>query len=117
MRDKDDLAGPRLGFANIPDWLKFSVLILSGAAGALIWIENRFVARVEWTNHIAQQAVDMSDLKHTQARYADAERVTASGVYDLKVDMAEVKGDVGWIRQYLDVSMPPPKKNGRKVVQ
>lgn len=110
---KHDEDEPRVINASFPEWAKFAMSIAGTVIIVLGYVEARFVSRVEWSNHDKQQIVDMARLQATQADYARAEVVTGQGLTDLKVDVAEIKGDVAWLRSYLDVSMPAPRRNGR----
>ena len=98
---------------NFPQWAKFAGSIIGTTILVVTWAESRFVSRMEWSNHDRQQSIDIGRLAAVQADYARAEVVTGQGLTDLKVDVAEIKGDVAWLRSYLDVSMPPPKKARR----
>ena len=98
----------------LADWAKFAIAVILGTIGALGWMEMRFVSQVQYANHAVQNAVDMERLNQTQKLYAIQERETASNLGDLKVDVGEIKTDVGWLRAYLDVSQPPPRRNGKK---
>lgn len=98
---------------GIPNWAKLALSVAGTTIVALGWMELRFVSRVEWANHQAQQALDMSEMKESQKSYAIAEKVTSNGLQSLTVDVAEIKNDVSWLRAYLDVSKPLPK-NGKK---
>jgi hypothetical protein len=97
--------------ASIPEWAKFAATIIGTTVIVIGWAEARFVSRVEWSNHQSQQTIDMGELKQTQLSYAIAERGTSSGLNALTVDVAEIKNDVSWLRAYLDVTQPMPKKN------
>jgi hypothetical protein len=99
---------------NFPEWAKFAITIVATTIAIIGWAEARFVSRVEWTNHDKQQIVDMARLQSAQADYARAEVVTGQGLTDLKVDVAEIKGDVSWLRSYLDVNVPSPRRNGKR---
>lgn len=98
----------------LADWMKFAIAVILGTVAALGWMEMRFVSQVQYTNHAVQNAMDMLSLKETQKQYAIQERETATNLGDLKVDVGEIKTDVGWLRAYLDVSQPPPRRNGKK---
>lgn len=109
-REDDDV--PRE--ARVPEWVKFAGSVIGAVILVLGWVEARFVSRVEWSNHLSQQDNDLTKLARTQADYAAAERYTANGLTSLTVDVAEIKNDVSWLRSYLDVTLPPPKRNGKK---
>ena len=96
------------------DWAKFAIAVILGTVAALGWMELRFVSQVQYSNHAVQNAVDMERLNQTQKLYAIQERETASNLGDLKVDVSEIKTDVGWLRAYLDGSQPAPRRNGKK---
>ena len=108
--DAEHSDAPKVISASIPEWAKFAGTIIGTVILLIAWVEARFVARVEWTNHQAQQMIDMTDLKQTQLSYAIAERGTSSGLNSLTVDVAEIKNDVSWLRAYLDVTQPMPKR-------
>jgi hypothetical protein len=99
---------------GLPPWMKITLAVVGTTIAAMGWTEARFVSRVEWQNHQSQQLLDLAAVKDRQSDYARAEVVTGQGLTELKVDVAEIKGDVSWLRSYLDVSQPPPrkKKNG-----
>lgn len=101
---------PRVVNATFPEWMKFAVSVVIGTIMGIGWAEIRFVTRAEWNTHQAQQTVDMMEVKEVQKSYAIAERGTSNGLQALTVDVAEIKNDVSWLRAYLDVSKPPPKK-------
>jgi hypothetical protein len=101
---------PRVVNASIPEWAKFAGTIIATTILVVGWVEARFVSRVEWSNHQAQQTTDMERLSRTQAEYAAAERVTATGLGDINERLGTIETDVGWLRAYLDVSRPAPKK-------
>ena len=103
-------AEPKVISASIPEWAKFAAAIIGTLVLVIGWAEARFVSRVEWSNHQSQQTIDMGDLKQTQLSYAIAERGTSSGLNAWTVDVAEIKNDVSWLRSYLDVTQPMPKK-------
>jgi hypothetical protein len=109
----DDKPARRREDNSIPPWMKLAVTVIGTTILAMGWTEARFVSRVEWANHQSQQLIDLAAVKDRQADYARAEVVTGQGLTELKVDVAEIKGDVSWLRSYLDVSQPlPKKKNG-----
>ena len=101
---------PRVVNATQPEWMKYAISLVVGTVLGIGWAEIRFVTRAEWTNHQAQQIIDMTELKEVQKSYAIAERGTSNGLQSLTVDVAEIKNDVSWLRAYLDVSKPAPKK-------
>jgi hypothetical protein len=94
----------------VPEWAKFAGSIIATVVLTIGWAESRFVSRIEWASHQAQQSLDMSEIKVQQTNYAAAERGTAAGVNALSVDVAEIKADVGWLRSYLDVTKPLPRR-------
>ena len=98
----------------LADWAKFAIAVILGTVAALGWMEMRFVSQVQYSSHAVQNAIDMDRIIQVQKMYAVQERETASNLGDLKVDVGEIKTDVGWLRSYLDVSQPPPRKNGKK---
>lgn len=111
MRDNGERDNePRVVNASVPEWAKFAGAIIATTAIVLGWAEIRFVTRLEWTTHQTQQTLDMTEVKEVQKSYALAERGTSSGLQALTVDVAEIKNDVSWLRAYLDVSKPAPKK-------
>ena len=95
---------------NIPDWAKFAVAVIAGTIAAMVWMQANFVSRVEFAAHALQKERDLTRMAEMQEHYASAERKTAE-------NLAEIRADVGWLRAYLDISMAPPSKNGRKVTQ
>lgn len=99
---------------KIPDWAKFAVAVVAGTIAAMVWMQSNFVSQVQYSTHAVQNAVDMERIVQTQKQYAQQERETASNLGELKLDVSEIKTDVGWLRSYLDVSQPPPRKNGKK---
>ena len=94
----------------LPQWVKLAVATIGGTILVIGWVELRYTPRSEYEGHVRQQAIDQANLKSTQESYAVAERGTAGALTDLTVDVAEIKNDVSWLRAYLDVSQPPPKK-------
>jgi len=116
--EADDPPKRRKEDTGLPPWAKLAITVAGTTISTIIilmsYMSREFVSRVEYANHSSQQAADMMELKQTQLRYAAAEAVTAAGLTELKVDVAEIKGDVGWLRSYLDVSQPPPRKNGKR---
>ena len=91
---------------NVPDWAKFAVAVIAGTIAAMVWMQANFVSRVEFAAHAMQKEKDLARIAELQEHYATAERKTAE-------NLAEIRADVGWLRAYLDMSMPAPKKNGR----
>ena len=115
--DEENTDGPtmvRTRGNNFPEWAKFAGTIVATTILVIGWAESRFVSRMEWANHDRQQGIDIGRLASVQAEYARAEVVTGQGLTDLKVDVAEIKGDVSWLRASLDVTMPAPRRNGKK---
>ena len=102
---------------GLPPWFKLAVTVVGTTVTTIVamflWVSASFVSRVEYANHASQQALDIERIARIQANYALAEQGTASNLNALQVDVAEIKSDVSWLRQYLDVSMPAPRKNGR----
>jgi hypothetical protein len=100
----------------LPPWAKLALTVtgttITTIVAMFMWATSMFVSRVEYANHSAQNVIDMSRLAETQLRYAVAEKGTSDNLNALQVDVAEIKSDVSWLRQYLDVSKPPPRKNG-----
>ena len=109
--DQDDQ--PRVVNAAIPEWAKVVVAIVAGLITGLGIAESRFVGRVEYLSHVEAQRDDVARLISASNHYSLKEGQTAAGLSDLKVDVAEIKADVGWLRAYLDVSKPLPRKNGK----
>jgi hypothetical protein len=99
---------------GLPPWLKLAITVIATTMVVVGWAESRFVSRVEWANHDKQQITDMARMTEVQRSYALAEKVTGDGLQSLTVDVAEIKSDVSWLRSYLDVSQPPPRRNGKK---
>ena len=101
---------------GLPPWAKLAITVTGTTVTTIVamflWASSTFVSRVEYLNHATQQALDMERLARIQANYAVAEQGTAENLNSLQVDVAEIKSDVSWLRQYLDVSMPPPRRNG-----
>ena len=91
---------------NVPDWAKFAVAVIAGTVAAMVWMQANFVSRIEFASHAIQKEKDLTRIADLQEHYAMAERRTAE-------NLAEIRADVGWLRAYLDMSMPPPKNNGR----
>jgi hypothetical protein len=91
---------------GLPPWAKLALTVIGTTVTTIVamflWVSSTFVARVEYANHTAQQALDMMEVKERQAAYARAEIVTGQGLTEIKIDVAEVKKDVSWIRQSLD---------------
>jgi hypothetical protein len=102
----------------LPPWVKLAITVIGTTVTTIVamflWATSMFVSRVEYATHSAQNAIDMARLAETQVRYAVAEKGTSDNLNILQVDVAEIKSDVSWLRSYLDVSQPPPrrKKNG-----
>jgi hypothetical protein len=100
----------------LPPWVKLALTVIGTTVTTIVamflWATSMFVSRVEYATHTAQNAIDMSRLAETQIRYAVAEKATSDNLNNLQVDVAEIKSDVSWLRSYLDVSQPPPRKNG-----
>lgn len=92
-------------FAVIPDWFKFSVAVIAGTISALLWMQSNFVSRVEFLSHAIQGDRDLNKMAEMQEHYATQERRTAE-------NLAEIRNDVSWLRSYLDMSRPPPLRNG-----
>jgi hypothetical protein len=111
MRDEGEA---KRATVPIPEWVKVVVAIVGGLVTGLGIAETRFVGRVEYLSHVEAQREDVARLIQASNHYSVKEGQTASGLSDLKVDVAEIKADVGWLRQYLDVSKPPPRRNGAK---
>jgi hypothetical protein len=90
---------------GLPPWAKLALTMIGTTITTItalfLWASSTFVSRVEYANHTAQNAIDMERLAQTQKSYAIAESVTAATLSDLKVDVAEVKKDVSWIRQFV----------------
>lgn len=114
IHDDSDDDGPPV---RLPPWAKLALTVTGTTVTTIVamflWATSTFVSRVEYVNHSTQQAIDMAALKDTQKAYAAAESVTSSTLSDLKVDVAEVKKDVSWIRQSLapePVSQPARRK-------
>ena len=106
----DGNPGRRRDDVGLPQWVKLAVATIGGTILVIGWVELRYTPRSEYEGHVRQQAIDQANLKSTQESYAIAERGTAGALGDLTVDVAEIKNDVSWLRSYLDVSQPPPKK-------
>jgi hypothetical protein len=107
--EEEDPAGPKPRadrVFTVPDWMKFAVAVIAGTIAAMVWMQANFVSRVEFSSHAAQKEKDLARIADLQEHYATAERKTAE-------NLAEIRADVGWLRAYLDMSMPPPSKNGR----
>lgn len=98
---------------GLPPWAKLALTVTGTTVTTIVamflWATATFVSRVEYTNHSIQNSIDMGRLADTQKSYAQAEAGTSQTLGDLKVDVAEVKKDVGWIRQALDMSQPAPR--------
>ena len=98
----------RDGFlAVIPDWAKFSIAVIAGTISALLWMQSNFISRVEFMAHAIQGDRDLNRMAEMQEHYANAERKTAE-------NLAEIRNDVSWLRSYLDMSRPPPDRNGKR---
>ena len=110
--DRKRYRGPREPIV-IPEWAKVVIAVVGGLIAGLGIAETRFVGRVEYLSHVESQREDVARLITASNHYSVKEGQTASGLSDLKVDVAEIKADVGWLRQYLDVSKPPPRRNGK----
>ena len=93
--------------AVIPDWAKFSIAVVAGTISALLWMQSNFVSRVEFMSHAIQGDRDLNRMAEMQEHYANAERKTAE-------NLAEIRNDVSWLRSYLDMSRPPPSRNGNR---
>jgi hypothetical protein len=96
---------------NLPPWAKLAITVTGTTVTTIVamflWATSTFVSRVEYSNHASQQAVDMASLKEVQKSYATAEAGTSATLSDLKVDVAEVKKDVSWIRQAIAPEVNP----------
>ena len=57
-------------------------------------------------SHAIQGDRDLNRMAEMQEHYANAERKTAE-------NLAEIRNDVSWLRSYLDMSRPPPNRNGK----
>ena len=98
----------------LPPWLKLGITVVATTIVVVGWAESRFVSRVEWANHDKQQSADLTRIVDVQRSYAIAEVATGQGLTALTVDVAEIKSDVSWLRSYLDVTQPPPRRNGKR---
>ena len=105
MSEDGDVTDKKRGMV-IPDWAKFAVAVIAGTIAAMVWMQANFVSRIEFAAHSSQKEREMSRLADLQEHYAAAERKTAE-------NLAEIRADVGWLRAYLDISMPPPSETGR----
>ena len=110
MRDEGEA---KRDVGPIPEWAKVVVAVAAGLVTSLGIAETRFVGRVEYLSHVEAQREDVARLIAASNHYSLKEGQTASGLSDLKVDVAEIKADVGWLRSYLDVTKPPPRRNGK----
>jgi hypothetical protein len=104
-RRKDD--------AGLPPWAKLALTVsgttITTIVAMFLWASSTFVSRVEYVSHAAQNAIDMERLAQTQLRYATAEKVTSDNLSELKVDVAEIKSDVGWLRSTITAAVKERK--------
>ena len=77
----------REDYGRIPDWAKFAVAVVGGCALALVWVEGRFVTRVEWAGHQEAQKLAITGLLTTQQEYAVAEKGTAAQLAAMNVKL------------------------------
>ena len=105
---------PRVINASLPSWLRAVFYIAGGMLAGLGIAEARFVTRVEYAGHMEQQRVDVERLMRVQADYAHAERGTAENLGTINERLSGIESDVGWLRSYLDVSKPPPRRDRSK---
>jgi hypothetical protein len=99
---------------QLPDWSKFAISVILGTVAALGWMEMRFVSNVQYSTHAVQNAVDMERLAQAQKQYALQEKETASNLAGIDSRLEGIEVNVGWLRDYLDISKPLPRRNGKK---
>ena len=80
----------REDYGRIPDWAKFAVAVVGGCALALVWVEGRFVTRVEWSGHQEAQKLAIAGLLVTQQEYAVAEKGTAAQLAAMNVKLTVI---------------------------
>ena len=86
----DKPARRREDYGRIPDWAKFAIAVIGGCAAALVWVEGRFVTRVEWAGHQEAQKLAIAALVLTQQEYATAEKSTASHLAAMNVKLTVI---------------------------
>jgi len=80
----------REDYGRIPDWAKFSTAVIGGCALALVWVEGRFVTRVEWASHLEAQKLALAGVVATQQEYATAEKATAAQLAAMNVKLTVI---------------------------
>jgi ketopantoate hydroxymethyltransferase len=99
---------------NLPEWAKFSAAVIAGTIAAMVWMQSNFVSQIQYSTHAVQNAVDMERLTQAQRQYAIQEKETASNLSDINGRLEGIETNVGWLRDYLDISKPLPRRNGKK---
>jgi uncharacterized protein YpmB len=98
----------------IADWMKFSIAVIAGTISAMVWMQSNFVSQVQYSTHAVQNAIDMERLQQAQKQYALQERETAQNLAGIDSRLEGIEVNVGWLRDYLDITKPVPRRNGKK---
>ena len=101
---------PRVINAGLPSWFRAMIYVAGGLITGLGIAEARFVSRIEYQGHQDAQRQDIERLLRVQAEYALAERQTSQSLGEISERLTTMEADLGWVRQYLDLSKPPPPR-------